>query len=76
VPTLLIRMHGRAVGTPPDAVASGGFAHPTKWFDRTQHSYSTLPARGKSAEIFLLICGGRGILRRHIIAAKKPALAA
>ena len=26
-------------GTPPDAFASDGFAHPTNWLDRTRHSY-------------------------------------
>jgi hypothetical protein len=30
VPTILIRMHGRMVGTPPDAFASGASAHPTR----------------------------------------------
>jgi hypothetical protein len=64
------------VGTPPDAFASDGFAQPTNWLDRTRHSYSTLPPRGKSVEIFPLIRGGRGIPRRHASAAKKPALAA
>jgi hypothetical protein len=29
-PTILIRMHGRMVGTPADAFASDGFAHPTR----------------------------------------------
>jgi hypothetical protein len=40
------------VGTPPDAFAPGASAHPT---NRARHSYPTLPPRGKSAEIFLLI---------------------
>jgi hypothetical protein len=43
------------VGTPPDAFASDASAHPTN----SSSLVTTLPPRGKSAEIFLLIHGSR-----------------
>jgi hypothetical protein len=68
---MLIRMHGRMVGTRPDAFASGGFAHPTNRLGRTRHSYPPLPPRGKSAATFPLIRGIRDIPLRQRIRREK-----